>query len=226
MRLPGNCRRAGNLLIKRYPVRWPTRLTKMKIITGIEGTYAPQSGKDTLAITGHYQNNQWKNDTALVKQLDVQQFRYPIPWHRIEQQRGTYSWELLDKVIEFTYRELNLSIIADPLHHTSYPAWMKEGFANPDFPSAYARFVRAFAERYPMVTAFTPFNEPTCTLDFSGYRGFWYPYATGDRSYVTMLRHTARATAEAIHAVRQVNPRAYILHVDTFEHHAALDDES
>lgn len=118
------------------------------------------------------------------------------------------------------------SLFADPLHHTSYPAWLKGGFLNPAFVSAYVKFVEALVERYPAITTFTPFNEATCTLDFCGYRGFWHPYSTGDASYVTMLRHTARASAEVIHRIRRLRRGAYILHVDTFERHAAIDPES
>lgn len=121
---------------------------------------------------------------------------------------------------------LSLAIIADPLHHTSYPVWLGNGFAEPEFPKLYLRFVRAFAERYPHINIYTPFNEPGCTLDFCGYRGFWHPYHKGDATYITMLRNTARATAEVTHMLRGLNPNVHILHVDTYERHAAADNES
>jgi hypothetical protein len=41
--------------------------------------------------------------------------------------------------------------IVDPLHHTSFPDWLEDGFANRDFPFLYCRFMREFAERYPWV---------------------------------------------------------------------------
>lgn len=193
---------------------------------GIEGTFAPQSGKDTLASTGHYENDQWRQDFALVAELGIRQFRYTIPWHRIEQERGVYDWRLLDQMIPYIYDELGLAIIADPLHHTSYPRWLQQGFLEPAFSRLYTAFVTAFAERYPCVTAYTPFNEPTCTLDFCGFRGFWHPYQTGDRSYVTMLRHTANAAGQVVQWLKQRNPTTQIIHVDTFEDHQALDEQS
>lgn len=198
----------------------------MNISIGIEGTYAPHCGKDTLAITRHYEPSQWKQDLSIIKGLGIEQFRYPIPWHRIETSPGTYNWTHLDAFIPAATEELGLSLIADPLHHTSYPRWLENGFANPEFPVRYKQFVLAFARRYPGITHYTPFNEPSCTLDFSGYRGFWYPYHKGDRSYVSILRNTARAVAEVIHQLRALNPDVYILHVDTFERHDALDENS
>lgn len=198
----------------------------MKISVGIEGTFAPHCGKDTLKITGHFHGNQWRRDLRMVHDLGLEEFRYPIAWHMIERDRRRYDWRHLDKVIPYAAHELGLSIIADPLHHTSFPSWLEGGFANPQFAPSYVRFVTEFARRFPQVRMYTPFNEPSCTLDFSGYRGFWYPYTKGDRSYVRMLRNTARATAEVIHQLRRENPGVFILHVDTFERHAAIDEAS
>jgi beta-glucosidase len=193
---------------------------------GIEGTFEPVSGKDTLAATGHFHQQRWSEDFRLVENLGIAEFRYPIPWQIIERERGRYRWSCVDRVLASAHLDHGLSVIADPLHHTSYPSWLEGGFLNPEFVSAYANFVEALAARYPWITTFTPFNEPTCTLDFCGDRGFWHPYARGDQSYVTMLRHTARAAAEAVRRIRRTTRGAYILHVDTFERHAALDAAS
>lgn len=196
------------------------------VSVGIEGTFEPTSGKDTLSPTGHFRCDAWSRDFELVRELGVVEVRYPVPWHHIERERGRYAWRRLDRIIGNAYDEHGLTLIADPLHHTSYPRWLKGGFLNPTFVPAYTAFVDALAERYPMLRVFTPFNEPTCTLDFCGYRGLWAPYAQGDRSYVTMLRHTVRASAEVISGIRQRHRDAYILHVDTFQRHAALDQAS
>lgn len=193
---------------------------------GIEGTLEPVSGRHTLGVSGHYRSARWRDDFALVRQLGLAEVRYPIPWHDIERQPGRYHWRRLDEILENAIAGHGLRIIADPLHHTSYPRWLEHGFLDAQFEDRYVAFVEAFARRYPGVTHFTPFNEPTCTLDFCGARGFWHPYAKGDDTYVTMLRHTARATARVIQTVRAIRPGAFILHVDTFQRHAALDRAS
>src|SRR4051812_48604252 len=196
----------------------------MKLSVGIEGTYAPQSGKDTLSETGHFVDP--LHDFQLVRELGITEVRYPIPWHRIERTRGEYDWSTIDAVLPRAVDELGLDIIADPLHHTSYPAWLSGGFLDSAFAESYVQFVEAFAERFPMVTCYTPFNEPTCTLDFCGSRGFWHPYAKGDFPYVKMLQSTAFAYAKVVRMLHDRSADIKILHVDTFEHHAALDEGS
>lgn len=196
------------------------------VSVGIEGTFEPASGRDTLVATGHFRGSRFEEDFGLVRALGVSAFRYPIPWQHIEVEPGTYRWRRMDRIIESACGVHGLSLIADPLHHTSYPRWLTGGFLDPRFPAAYVRFVREFASRYPMVRVFTPFNEPTCTLDFCGLRGFWHPYASEERAYVTMLRQTARAVAEVIQMLRAMHRDAYILHVDTFQRHEALDKAS
>ena len=199
---------------------------KRRISIGIEGTFEPVTGRDTLSITGHYRGEAWKADLELVRSLGLEEVRLPIPWHRIEARKGTYRWEHMDRVISAASEEYGISIIADTLHHTSYPRWLEGGFASPDFAENYVRFVKAFAERYRQVTTFTPFNEPTCTLDFCANRGFWHPFGKGDGSYVRALRNTAFATARAIEEILAVRPDGFILQVDTFQHHAAIDRAS
>ncbi len=206
------------LFLQRVP---PNRYVSV----GIEGTLEPVSRRHTLEVTGHFRGR-WRDDFGLVAKLGVTEVRYPIPWHAIEPIPGKYRWRRLDAVVGHAIEAHGLSLIADPLHHTSYPHWLDGGFLDPRFATAYANFVAAFAERYPYISALTPFNEPTCTLDFCGDRGFWHPYAKGDAAYVTMLRHTARGAAEATHAFRRRRRESYILHVDTFERHTALDRSS
>jgi beta-glucosidase/6-phospho-beta-glucosidase/beta-galactosidase len=198
----------------------------MKIEVGIEGTFAPQCGKDTLEVTGHYRDERWQEDLKTISELGIRQFRYPIPWHRLEREPGQYDWQFLDQLIPYATEELGLSIIADPLHHTSYPKWLTDGFLDERFVSTFCSMLAAFAERYPTITTYAPFNEPTCTLDFCGLRGFWHPYAKGDDTFVKMLRNTALAVGEGVHRLRAINPNVQILHVDTFERHAALDEAS
>lgn len=197
----------------------------MNIGIGIEGTFAPHCGSDTLSVTGHFTDEQWMRDLELVQMLGIAEVRYPIPWHLVEHTRGLYCWEQVDPVLAYA-QALGLRIIADPLHHTSHPAWLRSGLHSVEMIQAYPQFVAAFARRYPLITHYTPFNEPTCTLDFAGQRGWWHPYGKGDASYVAMLRITARATARAVAALRREAPDAWILHVDTFEHHSALDRAS
>ena len=177
-------------------------------------------------MSRHYEQDRWRRDFELVRRLGVVDVRYPIPWQRVEAVENRYDWRQLDPIVRAAREEFGLNLIADPLHHTSYPAWLRAGFLDARFQRRYVEFVKRVAERYPSLRMFTPFNEPTCTLDFCGFRGFWHPYAQGDQTYVMMLRNTARAYAEIVHGLRSARPDVYVLHVDTFEHHAAVDAQS
>jgi beta-glucosidase len=193
----------------------------MEFFVGVEGTYAPQLDRDTLEVTGH--RDRWRDDLILIKRLGVKEFRYPIPWHRIETVKGAYDWAFLDDFIPAAY-EQGLEILADTLHHTSYPLWLDGGFLNVDFRGKYPDFVQAFSERYPQVRRYAPNNEPTCTLDFCGRRAFWHPYEASFGAYVAMLRNVARGTSEAIQRLTAGGKE--IVHVDTAQKHHATDEIS
>lgn len=148
--------------------------------------------------------------------------RYSIPWHRIEKQCGAYDWEWIDQPLRFMEKH-GIQPIADPLHHTSFPEWLHDGFLNPEFPALYERFVAAVGERYPFVQKYTVFNEPLPTTLFCSYTGMWYPHHASDRHFVKMALQSARAICRATEALRKQNPQMEFVHVETSEWHRALD---
>jgi beta-galactosidase GanA len=78
----------------------------MKISIGIEGTYAPQSAKDTLRHTKHH--DYWKADLNSVRALGLDEVRYPIPWHVIERDEGYYDWDATEQIVRYAHEELGL----------------------------------------------------------------------------------------------------------------------
>jgi hypothetical protein len=112
------------------------------------------------------------------------------------------------------------------LHHTSFPDWLHDGFANPEFPALYARFVRRFIERYDWADSITIFNEPLATTLMCSIVGAWYPRRTTDRDFVQMASNVARAICEAEKALRAVRREYRSVYIDTCEHHCALDETS
>ncbi len=176
-----------------------------------------------LGLTRH--DERWHDDLVLVRDAGIRRLRYPIPWHRIERARGHYDWGWLDEVLA-GMRELGLSPIADPVHHTSFPRWLEDGFLNPDFPATYRDFCAAFAERYPWVREFTIFNEPLPTTMLCTQMGAWYPARRGEAAFYGMLRNVSRAICEATAAIIRAQPAARFIHVDTAEGHGALDARS
>jgi hypothetical protein len=116
--------------------------------------------------------------------------------------------------------------ILDPLHHISFPDWLDQGFANPDFPILYERFVTQVAQRYPWANLYTVLNEPLPTTLFCSFTGWWYPHQASDDCFVRMALNVARAICRTSAAVRKLNPQAQFVHVETCEAHRAIDSRS
>jgi beta-glucosidase/6-phospho-beta-glucosidase/beta-galactosidase len=122
-------------------------------------------------------------------------------------------------------RSHNMAPILDPLHHTSFPAWLSDGFLHPEFPVLYVQFLRKLAQRYPWARHYTLFNEPLPTVLFCSYTGMWYPHLTSDRSFVAMLLQVGRAICLGFKALSDVI-HPHLVHVETCEHHQAVDELS
>jgi beta-glucosidase/6-phospho-beta-glucosidase/beta-galactosidase len=185
-----------------------------------ESTHIVGSGTDILETTKHLER--WKSDLILLHESGIRALRYPAPWHRIEPSPGVYDFSWLDGPLCWM-RDNGLDPILDPLHHTSFPEWLEEGFANPEFPNIYARFLALLAERYPWVRDWTVFNEPLPTTVFCSQAGLWYPHQTGDDSFVAMTINVARAICQGTHVIAERIPDARFVYIDTCEHHSARD---
>lgn len=126
--------------------------------TGIENSSPTIEGGrkrvDEMEKCRHYEL--WRTDLALVQDLGITFLRYGLPLHGTWLGDGRYEWSFADEVFG-EIRRLDLVPIAD-LCHFGVPDWIGN-FQNPDFPVLFARYARAFAERFPWVQLYTPVNE-------------------------------------------------------------------
>ena len=181
------------------------------------------SGQDVLDTTKHSQY--WQHDLEMLWESGIYELRYPVPWHRIEHEPGAWDWKWMDGPMDLIQR-LELRPILDPLHHVSFPDWLEGGFAHPEFPRLYARFVKEVAQRYPWADRYTVFNEPLPTLALCAHAGKWYPYHESDREFVAMAANAGRAICLASAELRTLNKQVQLVHIDSCEHHRALDSAS
>jgi beta-glucosidase/6-phospho-beta-glucosidase/beta-galactosidase len=195
----------------------------MDFLTGFESTFIPDHNTDVLESTRHIAF--FREDLLLVREAGIRTVRYPAPWHRIEREPGRYDWEWMDLAME-ALSDFELDPIIDPVHHTSFPPWLEQGFADPEFPDRYCSFVQAFARRYPWVRKYTPFNEPFATSFFCGHEGVWKPYLQGKPAFVPLVMNVARAIVEVTAMVDVEVPDNEVIYVDTAEAHHALDAAS
>jgi Beta-galactosidase len=161
----------------------------------------------------------------MLQDANLFDLRYPVPWHRIEAEQGCFDWRWMDGPMTRLY-ELGFKPILDPLHHVSFPEWLQDGFRNPLFPEFYLRFIENVARRYEWVDRYTILNEPLPTLVLCALTGDWYPYLRSDADFVRMTIHVGRAVCSASHRLRALNSKVELFHIDSCEHHCALDVES
>ena len=69
----------------------------MEFLTGFESTYMPDQDMDVLETTRHL--DLFHHDLELVAEAGIHTLRYPVPWHRIEREPGSYDWSWMDAVM-------------------------------------------------------------------------------------------------------------------------------
>ncbi len=196
---------------------------RVRFLSGFESTHIFGSGKDVLETTRH--TDFVEDDLKLVRSCGLDLLRYSAPWHSIERTPGVYDWRWMDRAMN-ALRERGIAPILDPLHHTSFPEWLADGFANPHFSQAYLNFCTALAERYPWARHYTVVNEPFVTTWFCGHEGCWYPFKTGVGNFVPMLLNVCEAIALVSRMLVEKMPDVCLIHVDAAERHRAVDEAS
>ena len=192
----------------------------LEILTGFESTYMPAHDVDVTETTGHAAR--WKEDLDLVRACGVRRLRYPIRWHRVEPEAGRFDWAATDQVMAYL-ADQGLGVIADLVHHTSYPRWLSDGFADERFGGAYLRYLEAFAGRYPDVDGYTLFNEPFTTFLLCGHEGIWPPYLRGLAGFARLAANVFPAVAEGSRMYRDLLPAARHVYVESCERHSAAN---
>jgi beta-glucosidase/6-phospho-beta-glucosidase/beta-galactosidase len=147
--------------------------------------------------------------------LGIDFLRYGPPYYSTHIGPGQYDWHFADETFS-TLKHLNITPIAD-LCHFGVPDWL-ENFQNPDFPKFFAEYARAFAERYPWITLFTPVNEINVCARFSAELGWWNEREKSDKTYVCALKHLCLANELAEHSILEVRPEATFIQSESTEY--------
>lgn len=188
-----------------------------------ESTKIHGSGTDVLETTRHLAK--WREDLDLLRATGLHDLRYSAPWHRIERTPGEFDFSWMDQPMRHM-RQHGMRPVIDLLHHTSFPDWLENGFANSEFPAAFCRYVEAFAARYEWVDRYTIFNEPLATTLLCSYTGDWYPHYRSETEFVHMGVNVCRAIRMADRSLRRIRRDFCSVYIDTCEHHSALDRRS
>jgi beta-glucosidase/6-phospho-beta-glucosidase/beta-galactosidase len=185
--------------------------------TGVECSYPTIEGgrwrRDQMAATEHYRH--WKMDLQLCVALGLSHLRYGPPLHLTYLARDRYDWSFVDQVMAEMH-EINLTPIVD-LCHFGVPAWL-ENFQNPELPDALTAYAEAFARRYPWVRFYTPINEMYVCAKLSALDGVWNEQKHDERSFVTAVRHLAKANVVMMQAILRERPDAVFVNSESGEY--------
>jgi O-antigen ligase len=186
----------------------------------------PVFGAESLRLGVNAALEQYDDETldALLADLSrrgVRWVRQEFRWSEIEPERGRFDWSASDRIFSAAARH-GISVL--PVLWTT-PAWARAPSASAEFPPIetappadvddYARFVRAFAERYDArretqdaesssvsrppspIFAYQIWDEPNLSAAWGN--------ALIDPTYYLQMLRAAR------HAIREVNPHARIM---------------
>src|SRR4051812_37354852 len=104
--------------------------SSIPVIAGFESTWLPQHQVDITQMTNHQQR--WRSDVDMALLAGAHTFRYPLRWHAVERDEGRLDWREADRTLGYL-RDQGAEVIVDLLHHTSYPAWLTDGFRDRRF---------------------------------------------------------------------------------------------
>lgn len=192
-------------------------MTYFIFATGIENSDPRIDGgrirRDQMVECGHM--DRWREDFALVQQIGCNFLRIGPALHRTWLGDGVQDWGYSDAAFAELHR-LGITPIVD-LCHFGVPDWIGD-FQNPDFPVLFARYARAFAQRFPGIQLYTPVNEMFITAIFSGRYGWWNEQLSSDRGFVTALKHCVKANVLAMEAILEVTPDAIFIQSESSEY--------
>ena len=185
--------------------------------TGIENSNPTIQGgsvrQDELEKCGHYR--QWRTDFDLVEELGIRFLRYGPPLYKTFLGQGKYDWSFADETFQ-DLRRRNIVPIVD-LCHFGVPDWIGN-FQNPDFPTLFAGYARAFAQRFPWVQLYTPINEMYICAEFSALYGWWNEQLSSDNAFVNALKYIVKANVLAMSAILEVRPDAFFIQSESTEY--------
>lgn len=201
----------------------PPRLFRSFFQGGFEGaTHINRHGErlDLIAATQH--DLHVGSDYALLRSMDMRTARDSLRWPSIDRGDGRYDFSTFATMLEAAQRE-GVQVIWD-LCHFGWPDGLD--VFSPAFVERFAAFSRAVAEFIADADKDVPFFVPVNEISFlswaAGEEGYIHPHAK-DRGF-ELKQQLVRAAIAGIKAVRAVDPRARILHVDPVIHVIAPRD--
>ena len=179
--------------------------------TQIEGGELSHSWMDWYQ-KGHIQDNTsparandhyslWREDAALMKELNLQIYRFGVEWARIEPEEGVFDEEAVAHYVREA--ELLTSCGIKPLvtlHHFTNPMWFenKGAFTRKENIPCFMRFVEKMVTAFgPLVNEYITINEPNVYATNGYFFGSWPPGEKSITKTFSVMSVLAAAHAQA-----------------------------
>jgi beta-glucosidase/6-phospho-beta-glucosidase/beta-galactosidase len=187
------------------------------LIGGFEcSTHRHQHGRrlDLIAATGHDEHAE--ADYRMLAEHGIRTVRDGLRWHLIESTYGHYDWSSFLPQLRAA-NHTGTQVIWD-ICHWGWPDDLD--IWSPAFIDRFARFARAAAQVVHDETDAVPFYVPVNEISFWSWAGgslaYINPLASGRGNELKAI--LVRASIAAIEAVREVEPRARIVHAEPAIH--------
>lgn len=191
----------------------PPRLFRSFVQGGFEcASQRLQTGRrlDVIAATRH--DTHAGGDYSQLAQMGLRTVRDGARWHLIERQPGVYD---LSSFLPMAHaaNQAGTQVLWDLLHY----GWPDDiDIWQPEFVIRFAGFARAIAQALRTVSDEVPFWCPVNEISFFAWAGgdvrYLNPFATGRGMELKV--QLARASIAAMHALRDVDPRARFVHCE------------
>ena len=164
------------------------RLSWNKYISEIPDVISDPHNYISGKTIDHY--NLYKEDFKLLKQLNLNAFRFSIEWSRIEPEKGEFSQNEIEHYREYIkeLRKLNIEPFVT-LWHWTIPLWLEKegGIYSRNFSKYFLRFVEKVVTEYKGdVKYWITFNEPQTLL--YGIQDKYWMFKFGVKSIIAYLR--------------------------------------
>lgn len=191
----------------------PPTLFRSFVQGGFEcSTHRLRSGRrlDLIAATGH--DTRAEGDYCQLARMGLRTFRDGVRWHLVERQPGRHDLSSFRPMAAAAVRA-GAQVIWDLMHY----GWPDDiDIWAPAFVDRFAAFARAAATTWRETTDEVPFWCPVNEISFlswgGGDVGRLNPFALG-RGFELKVQ-LARASIAAMHALRDVDPRARFVHCE------------
>lgn len=171
-----------------------------------------KDGQVSGKAADHY--NRYEQDFDLMKELNLNSYRFSIEWSRIEPEKGRFN----ENEIEH-YREV-LSALKErgitpmvTLHHFSNPIWFSDmgGWENNRAPEYFAQYCRYVASKLgDEVEMWITINEPLANISSGYIQGKWPPGEQDIFKVPGVFSNLVKAHNEAYKAIHQADSQAEV----------------